>query len=181
MADGSDESYSAPTHRTKHKRDRNDRRERRVVNRYADGIDGTPSPSKEHNSPGLDDSGVANDLANSADRDSGRRDRRDRRKPKEEPEANANDEAPLEGAAAPSEETSPKKTLKKERKSESAHKRQAKRHLREKRRSTGVVIMPGAEGDVSNLDDVFYMSSVDHCAPVLGFCRLKEHPYSRSV
>ena len=153
MAD--DESYAAQSHRTKYKRDRNDRRERRG-NRYADGIDGTPSPSKEHNSPGLDDSGV-NDMANSADRDSGRRDRRDRRKPKEEPEANANDEAPLEGAAAPSEETSPKKTLKKERKSESAHKRQAKRHLREKRRSTGVVIMPGTEGDVSNLNDVFLL------------------------
>lgn len=151
MADpGSEESYATQTHRTKYKRDRTERRERRG-NRYGDVIDGTPSPSKEHNSPALDDSGVANDLTNNgADRDTGRRDRRDRRKPKEEPDANANDEAPLEGAAAPSEETSPKKSLKKERKSESAHKRQAKRHLREKRRSTGVVIMPGTEGDVSN-------------------------------
>ena len=180
MADGSDESYAAQTHRTKYKRDRNDRRERRG-NRYADGIDGTPSPSKEHNSPGLDDSGVANDMANSADRDSGRRDRRDRRKPKEEPEANANDEAPIEGAAAPSEEKSSKKTLKKEGSSATAYERRKKRNLREKRRSTGVVIMPGVEGDVSNLDDVFYLSSDDHCAPILGFYRLKEHPNRSAV
>jgi len=40
--------------------------------------------------------------------------------------------------------------------------------------------MPGAEGDVSNLDDVFYLSPVDHRVPISVFCRLKEHPI-RSV
>jgi len=149
MADVSDESYPVETHKTKYKRDRNERRQRERANRYNDGIDGTPSPAKERNNPGLDDSGVANDLVGSADRESARRDRRERRKAKEDAETNANDEAPVEGAAAAPEETSPKKSLKKDRKSEnSAHKRQAKRHLREKRRSTGVVIMPaGADGD----------------------------------
>lgn len=154
MADVSDEAYPAETHKTKYKRDRNERRQRDRVNRYGDGIDGTPSPAKERNNPGLDDSGVANDLASSADRDSSaRRDRRERRKPKEEAETNANDETSMEGATAAPVETSPKKSLKKDRKSEnSAHKRQARKNLREKRRSTGVVIMPGgADGDVSTL------------------------------
>ena len=154
MADVSEESFPAETHKTKYKRDRNERRQRdrERANRYGDGVDGTPSPAKERNNPGLDDSGVANDIASSADREPPRRERRDRRKPKEDGETNANDEAPVEGATAAPEETSPKKSLKKDRKSEnSAHKRQAKRHLREKRRSTGVVIMPGgADGDVSN-------------------------------
>ncbi|XP_058961229.2 PRKC apoptosis WT1 regulator protein [Pocillopora verrucosa] len=158
MADVSDESYAAETHRSKYKKDRTDRRERRG-NRYGDVIDGSISPSKENKSPGLEDNGVANDLANSsADRDTGRRDRerRERRKPRDE-EANVsvNDEASVEGATAASDETTPKKSLKKDRKSESAgHKRQAKRHLREKRRSTGVVMMPGgADADSEGDDD----------------------------
>ena len=153
MADASDESHPVETHKSRHKRgDRSERRQR-GVNRYGDGFDGTPSPAKERNNPGLDDSGVANDHnASSVDRESGRRERRDRRKIKDDGETNANDEASVEGATAAPEESSPKKTLKKDRKSEnSAHKRQAKRHLREKRRSTGVVIMPaGTDGDVSN-------------------------------
>lgn len=155
MADVSEESYAAETPKPKYKRDRNERRQRERANRYGDGIDGTPSPAKERNNPGLDDSGVANDLASSADRESARRGR-DRRKTKEDGETNANDEAPVEGATAAPEETSPKKSLKKDRKSEnSAHKRQAKRHLREKRRSTGVVIMPaGADGDSEEDDNV---------------------------
>lgn len=156
MADVSDESYPTEPHKTKHKRDRNERRARDRANRYGDGMDGTSSSAKERNNPGLDDSGVANDLASTGDRvESARRDRRERRKPKEEVETHANDEAPVEGATAATEETSPKKSLKKDRKSEnSAHKRQAKRHLREKRRSTGVVIMPGgADGD-SEEDDL---------------------------
>ena len=169
MADVSDESYPTEPHKTKHKRDRNERRARDRANRYGDGMDGTSSPAKERNNPGLDDSGVANDLASTGDRvESARRDRRERRKPKEEVETHANDEAPVEGATAAMEETSPKKSLKKDRKSEnSAHKRQAKRHLREKRRSTGVVIMPGgADGDVSNY---FIMFSSYVCLPVRFF------------
>lgn len=150
MADASDESHPVETHKSRHKRgDRSERRQR-GVNRYGDGFDGTPSPAKERNNPGLDDSGVANDHnASSVDRESGRRERRDRRKIKDDGETNANDEVSVEGATAAPEESSPKKTLKKDRKSEnSAHKRQAKRHLREKRRSTGVVIMPaGTDGD----------------------------------
>ena len=162
MADASDESYHVETHKSKHKRgDRTERRQR-GVNRYGDGIDGTPSPAKERNNPGLDDSGVTNDCASSVDRESGRRERRDRRKPKEDGETNANDEASVEGATAAPEESSPKKSLKKDRKSEnSAHKRQAKRHLREKRRSTGVVIMPaGADADVSNSPMILFLHLV---------------------
>ena len=152
MADASDENYPLETHKSKHKR--GDRTERRLrgVNRYGDGIEGTPSSAKDRSNPGLDDSGVANDCATRVERESGRRERRDRRKAKEDGETNTNEEASLEGATAAPEESSPKKSLKKDRKSEnSAHKRQAKRHLREKRRSTGVVIMPaGADGDVSD-------------------------------
>lgn len=80
MADVSDESYPVETHKTKYRRDRNERRQRERPNRYNDGIDGTPSPAKERNNPGLDDSGVANDLVGSADRESARRDRREDRK-----------------------------------------------------------------------------------------------------
>ena len=148
MADVSEEAYSADSHRSYHRRDRTDRRR---ANRYGDGLDAV-SPSTEYRSAVVEDTGVMNDLTGSADRDSGRRDRRERRKPKEEPEVNANDKAPSEGAAAAPEERSPKKSLKKEsRKSEnSARKRQDKKHLREKRRSTGVVMMPpSAGGDVS--------------------------------
>ncbi|XP_068711063.1 PRKC apoptosis WT1 regulator protein-like [Montipora capricornis] len=156
MADAADENYHVETHKSKHKRgDRTERRQR-GVNRHGDGIDGTPSPAKERNNPGLDDSGVTNDCASSVDRESGRRERRDRRKPKEDGETNANDEASVEGATAAPEESSPKKSLKKDRKSEnSAHKRQQKRHLREKRRSTGVVIMPaGADADSEDEDAI---------------------------
>ena len=113
MADAADENYHVETHKSKHKRgDRTERRQR-GVNRHGDGIDGTPSPAKERNNPGLDDSGVTNDCASSVDRESGRRERRDRRKPKEDGETNANDEASVEGATAAPEESSPKKSLKK--------------------------------------------------------------------
>lgn len=182
MADASDEIHPVETHKSKHKRgDRSERRQR-GVNRYGDGFDGTPSPAKERNNPGLDDSGVANDHnASSVDRESGRRERRDRRKIKEDGETNANDQASVEGATAAPEESSPKKTLKKDRKSEnSAHKRQAKRHLREKRRSTGVVIMPaGTDGDVSNSFMNFVSRLLLHFMPywvIMGqqICEMKQ-------
>ena len=74
-----------------------------------------------------------------------RKERQRRSKTSQDSEAAANDDEAVEGAAAAA-EASPKKSLKKERKGEnSANKRKQKKNLREKRRSTGVVIMPSRD------------------------------------
>jgi len=135
-----------------------ERSERRIAQRY---IEATTTSSKDREfrssrtsytdqDEAANSSGVANELS-SVDREAARKERRaERRRMREErdkePEresTSAQDE-PVEAAAvSPEPQQEPKKSLKKERKSENvAKKRQAKKNLREKRRSTGVVIMP---------------------------------------
>ena len=110
----------------------------------------------DHKKHENDEAVVGNDLSSSTDREAARRERRaERRKAKEEAEAKAADESPsVEGAAAaaePEKET-PKRSLKKVGKGEnSGRKRQAKKNLREKRRSTGVVIMPNMDVSFENI------------------------------
>lgn len=143
--------YNSQRSTTRYRRDRTERQNRRQ-NRYGDGVE-PGLASADFNSNSTETTAVAGAMdylsPASAEREPvvPRKERKERRsKPKEEPEGKANDEEAVEGAAAAAEETSPKKSLKKERNSDnSARKRKAKKNLREKRRSTGVVIMPNMD------------------------------------
>lgn len=144
--------YNSQRTTTRYRRDRTERQNRRQ-NRYGDGVE-PGLASADFNSNSTETTAVAGAMdylsPASAEREPvvPRKERKERRsKPKEEPEGKANDEEAVEGAAAAAaEETSPKKSLKKERNSDnSARKRKAKKNLREKRRSTGVVIMPNMD------------------------------------
>jgi hypothetical protein len=108
----------------------------------------------ELNSSNLGDSGDVNEQflsPESAEREVSPRIKEKRRsKSKDEPEAIPAEETPTESPAGTVESTS-RTRIKKEKKSEnSGRKRREKKNLREKRRSTGVVIMPTGEVSVSN-------------------------------
>lgn len=138
MADTEESSYKP----SRHRRDRTERSHRR---RMAD----TSTGNTDVNSSNLGDSGEVNEqllTPESAEREVSPRIKEKRRsKSKEEPEANASEEAPTESAAGTGESPG-RPRIKKEKKSEnSARKRREKKNLREKRRSTGVVIMPTGE------------------------------------
>lgn len=160
MADVSEETYGVESWRSKYRRDRTERRDGRRVNRFdaVSAVDSSPSsrtPTELKNHEN-DEATVVNDVSSSTDRETARRERRaERRKAKEEAESKPVEESPCVEGAAAAEEDTPKKSLKKERKGDnSARKRKDRKNLREKRRSTGVVIMPNM--DVSF--KIFYLS-----------------------
>lgn len=141
MAEVTEESsYAKPS---RHRRDRTERSHRRLRDNTGD----SPAASTDLNTSNQADSGDINEQflsPASAERDiTPRKDKR--RSKRDEPEANTPDEAGSE--STPSADT-PTRThkIKKEKKSENtARKRREKKNLREKRRSTGVVIMPTGE------------------------------------
>ncbi|EDO43692.1 predicted protein [Nematostella vectensis] len=155
MADLTEDGYTAEhSSKPRHRRDRTERRERKLK-LAADNGD-SPASTIENNSSYLEDSTTQNDNFLSPDRaekEAPRKERRSRSKQKDEVEIKVTDEDGTEGAAA-SGESPARSKLKKERKTEnSARKRQAKKNLREKRRSTGVVIMPHMESDDEGDDE----------------------------
>ena len=130
------------TKTSRHRRDRTERSHRRLRENTGD----SPAPSTDLNTSNQADAGEANEQLLSplsAEREvSPRKDKR--RSKREESEANTTEDAGSESTPVGDTPTRPR--IKKDKKSENtARKRREKKNLREKRRSTGVVIMPTGE------------------------------------
>lgn len=140
MAEVTEEStYTKPS---RHRRDRTERSHRRLRDNTGD----SPAMNTDLNSNSQADSGDINEQflsPASAERDiTPRKDKR--RSKRDDTEASTPDEAGSE--STPGTDTPSRSRIKKEKKSENtARKRREKKNLREKRRSTGVVIMPTGE------------------------------------